>query len=112
MFAGLVRYDECERGMVEHAIRIIVRHTRREYLYPANHHASVPSTTDPDVPAMGQRLRLKSSFVDDQQFFEATQPHCQSQRAESANRQRKPSSNSPSKMAPSPSLNTPVAAAR
>jgi hypothetical protein len=63
MFAGLVRYDECERGMVEHAIRIIVKHTRREYLYPANHHASVPSTTDPDVPAMGQRLRLKSSFV-------------------------------------------------
>jgi hypothetical protein len=63
MFAGLVRYDECRRGMVEHAIRIIARHTRREYLYPANHHASVPSTADPDVPAMGQRLRLKSSFV-------------------------------------------------
>jgi hypothetical protein len=63
MFAGLVRYDECERGMVEHAIRIIVKHTRREYLYPARHYASVPSTTDPNVPAMGQRLRLKSSFV-------------------------------------------------
>ncbi len=63
MLAGLVRYDECERGMVEHAIRIVVKHTRREYLYPATHHASVPSTTDPDVPAMGQRLRLKSSFV-------------------------------------------------
>jgi hypothetical protein len=63
MFAGLVRYDECERGMVEHAIRIIVRHTRREYLYPATHHASVPSTTYPNVPAMGQRLRLKASFV-------------------------------------------------
>jgi len=63
MFAGLVRYDECERGMVEHAIRIIVKHTRRAYIYPATHHASVPSTTDPNVPAMGQRLRLKQNFV-------------------------------------------------
>jgi len=28
MFAGLVRYDECQRGEIEHAIRCIVRHTR------------------------------------------------------------------------------------
>ncbi|MBC8001689.1 MAG: hypothetical protein H7X97_03785 [Opitutaceae bacterium] len=63
MLGGLVRYDECERGMVEHAIRIIVKHTRRQYLYPASHHASVPSTLDPNVPAMGQRLRLKAGFV-------------------------------------------------
>lgn len=63
MFAGLVRYEECERGMVEHAIRIVVKHTRREYIYPATHSASVPSTIDPNVPAMGQRLRLKATFV-------------------------------------------------
>lgn len=63
MFAGLVRYDECERGTVEHALRIVVKHTRREFIYPATHYASVPSTTDPAVPAMGQRLRLRSSFV-------------------------------------------------
>ncbi|MGC4073742.1 MAG: hypothetical protein QM760_14775 [Nibricoccus sp.] len=63
MFPALVRYDECQRGMVEHAMRIVVKHTRREYLYPATHHASVPSTTDPNIPAMGQRLRLKASFT-------------------------------------------------
>ena len=63
MLGGLVRYDECERGMVEHAIRIIVKHSRQAYIYPASHDASVPVTTDPNVPAMGQRLRLKAGFV-------------------------------------------------
>ncbi len=63
MFPALVRFDECERGMVEHAMRVVVKHSRAEYRYPANHFASSPSTTDPDVPAMGQRLRLKSGFV-------------------------------------------------
>jgi hypothetical protein len=63
MLGGLVRYDECQRGMVEHAIRLIVKSTRRAYIYPATHHASVPSTTNPDKPAMGERLRLKASFV-------------------------------------------------
>lgn len=63
MLGGLVRYDECQRGMVEHAIRLIVKSTRRAYIYPATHHASVPTTTNPNKPAMGERLRLKSSFV-------------------------------------------------
>jgi len=63
MFPALVRYDECERGEIEHALRIVVKRTRADYLYPARHYASVPYTTDPNVPAMGQRLRLKSSFV-------------------------------------------------
>jgi hypothetical protein len=49
--------------MVEHAMRIVVKHSRAEYLYPASHFASVPSTTDANVPAMGQRVRLKSSFA-------------------------------------------------
>src|SRR5258706_5256645 len=31
MFPALVRYDECERGMVEHACRIVVAFSRREY---------------------------------------------------------------------------------
>ena len=61
MFAGLVRYDECDRGMVEHAIRLIVARTRRTYIYPATHYAS--TSTNPNQPAMGQRFRLKSSFV-------------------------------------------------
>jgi hypothetical protein len=63
MLGGLVRFDECERGAIEHALRMIVKHTRREYIYPATHHASSPSTTNPNVPAMGQRLRLKANFV-------------------------------------------------
>lgn len=61
MFAGLVRYDECQRGIVEHALRVVVARSRQSYLYPATHHAS--SDTNPNRPAMGQRLRLKSSFV-------------------------------------------------
>ncbi len=62
MFPALVRYDECERGMVEHAMRIVVKRTRREYLYPANHYASTTAASQTNVPAMGQRLRLKSAF--------------------------------------------------
>jgi len=63
MLGGLVRYDECQRGLVEHAIRLIVKSTRAAYIYPATHHASVPSTMNPDKPAMGERLRLKASYV-------------------------------------------------
>lgn len=61
MFAGLVRYDECARGMVEHAIRLIVRRTRHAYVYPATHFAS--SLTGANYPRMGERLRLKAEFV-------------------------------------------------
>src|SRR5207248_5880169 len=62
MFGALPRYDECERGMVEHACRIVVARSRREYIYPATHYASSTPATQTNVPAMGQRLRLKSSF--------------------------------------------------
>ena len=64
MFPALPRFDECERGVVEHACRIVVKRTRyNTYLYPANHYASVSSNTSTNLPAMGQRVRLKSSFV-------------------------------------------------
>ena len=63
MFPALVRYDEVQRGMVEHAMRIVVRHSRRGPIYPATHQASSPATDDPNVPAMGQRLRLKASYA-------------------------------------------------
>ncbi len=63
MFPALVRYDECERGMVEHALRLVVAKTRREYIYPATHYASSIPATSTQYPAMGQRLRLKASFV-------------------------------------------------
>jgi hypothetical protein len=63
MFPALVRYDECERGMVEHALRLVVAQTRRDYIYPANHYASSIPASAMNYPAMGQRFRLKASFV-------------------------------------------------
>jgi hypothetical protein len=63
MFPALPRYDECQRGSVEHALRIVVARTRRAYIYPATHYASTTAATQTNVPAMGQRVRLKSSFV-------------------------------------------------
>jgi hypothetical protein len=63
MFPALVRYDECQRGMVEHAVRLVVKQSRREYIYPARHFASSIPATSVNYPAMGQRLRLKADFV-------------------------------------------------
>lgn len=62
MFPALPRYDECQRGAVEHALRIVVARTRRAYIYPATHYASSTPATQTNVPAMGQRLRLKAGF--------------------------------------------------
>jgi hypothetical protein len=61
MFPALVRYDECERGMVEHACRLVVVHTRNVHIYPATHNTT--GYTGANYPAMGQRLRLKAGFV-------------------------------------------------
>ena len=63
MFPPVVRYDECERGMVEHALRLVVARSRREYIYPATHFASSIPAASIQYPAMGQRLRLQASFV-------------------------------------------------
>jgi hypothetical protein len=57
---GLARYDEVAAGSIDHALRFTVQHSRRAYVYPARHYAS--SLTDPDVPPMGLRLRLKAGF--------------------------------------------------
>ncbi|HEV3000341.1 MAG TPA: hypothetical protein VGW75_06345 [Solirubrobacteraceae bacterium] len=54
---GLVRYDEVRRGAIRHALRFTVQRTRRAFVYPARHFASPHSSLD--LPAMGQRLRLK-----------------------------------------------------
>ncbi len=61
VFPGLVRYDEVvERGVVNHAFRFTVDHSRRAYIPPARHFAS--SKTDIDLPPMGLRVRLKRTF--------------------------------------------------
>lgn len=56
---GLVRYDEVAAGEINHAIRVTAPQTRRAYVWPARHFAS--SQTDPNLPPMGQRFRLKAS---------------------------------------------------
>jgi hypothetical protein len=60
IFPAVVRYDELKRGLVEHAMRFTVRHTRKAYVYPARHHAS--RLTDENLPRMGERLRLKEDY--------------------------------------------------
>ncbi len=60
IFPAVVRYDECERGMVEHAMRFTVKRTRRGYVLPATHWAS--SSRDPSFPRMGERFRLRANF--------------------------------------------------
>ncbi|MBV8480372.1 MAG: hypothetical protein JOY72_08730 [Actinobacteria bacterium] len=59
IFPGLARYDEVARGVIDHALRFTVEHTRDTYIYPARHEAS--SLTDPSLPPMGLRVRLKAS---------------------------------------------------
>src|SRR5262249_23297950 len=39
IFPAVIRFDELERGAVEHAMRFTVRNTRRAYVYPATHYA-------------------------------------------------------------------------
>jgi hypothetical protein len=60
IFPAVVRYDELKRGKVEHALRITVRKTKKEYVYPATHFAS--RLTDADLPRMGERVRLRKDF--------------------------------------------------
>lgn len=60
IFPGLVRYDEvAEQGVIRHALRFTCPTTRRAYVHPARHWAS--SRTDPTLPPMGMRVRLKAS---------------------------------------------------
>jgi hypothetical protein len=60
IFAGLIRYDEIKRGYIDHAIRFTAPQTQAGFIHPATHFAS--SSTNPDLPPMGLRLRLKASF--------------------------------------------------
>jgi hypothetical protein len=56
---GLVRYDEVAGGAIDHALRFTAPRTRRAYVYPARHFAS--SSSDPSLPPMGLRVRLKAN---------------------------------------------------
>jgi hypothetical protein len=60
IFPAVVRYDELKRGVIDHALRVTVRKTRRAYVYPATHFAS--RLTDANLPRMGERIRLRKDF--------------------------------------------------
>jgi hypothetical protein len=60
VFPAVIRFDECERGLVQHAMRFTVRQTRKAYVYPATHFAS--RLTDETLPRMGERFRLRRDF--------------------------------------------------
>ena len=61
IFPGLARFDEIvELGKLTHALRFTVKRTQRAYVLPATHFAS--NSTDPNLPPMGMRVRLRASF--------------------------------------------------
>jgi hypothetical protein len=60
IYPAVVRHDELQRGLVEHALRVTVVNTRRAYVYPATHFAS--SKTNENLPRMGERIRLRKDF--------------------------------------------------
>src|SRR6202140_3738170 len=60
IFPGLARYDEVKSGKITHALRFTVSKTQKAFIHPPTHYAS--SDTNPDLPPMGLRLRLKASF--------------------------------------------------
>jgi hypothetical protein len=61
VFPGLVRYDEVmEQKAIRHALRFTVRRSRRGYVFPTRHFAS--RLTDPNLPPMGMRVRLKAGY--------------------------------------------------
>lgn len=61
IFPGLVRYDEVtEQRAINHALRFTVVQSSHAYIPPARHFAS--PRTDPNLPPMGMRVRLKASY--------------------------------------------------
>ena len=71
IFPGLVRYDETDRGLIDHALRFTVPKTRRAFTAPATHYAS--RDENPALPPMGTRVRLKAS-VDVNAYPEKLRP--------------------------------------
>ncbi len=57
---GLVRYDEVVAGRIDHALRVTFSRTQRGYILPATHFAS--QDTNPLLPPMGLRLRLRADY--------------------------------------------------
>ncbi|HVV99054.1 MAG TPA: hypothetical protein VHB77_01870 [Planctomycetaceae bacterium] len=60
LFPAIVRHDELKRGVIDHALRVTVPRSRKSYVYPATHQAG--HGTEPSLPRMGERLRLRKDF--------------------------------------------------
>ncbi|MGH2864815.1 MAG: hypothetical protein ACRDJX_06145 [Solirubrobacteraceae bacterium] len=60
IFPLLARYPELATGQIDHALRVTVPETQDGYIHPATHYAS--SSSNPNLPPMGLRLRLKASY--------------------------------------------------
>ena len=61
VFPGLTRYDEVvQAGAIRHALRFTCNKVRRAYVAPARHW--VNRLTDPKLPPLGMRVRLKRNF--------------------------------------------------
>jgi hypothetical protein len=60
IFPLLARYEEVHAGRIDHALRVTVPRTQAGYSDPARHFAS--SSSDPELPPMGLRLRLRARF--------------------------------------------------
>jgi len=59
IFPGLARWDQdASTGVIRHALRFTAEETRKAFIYPARHYAS--DETDPSLPPMGLRVRLKA----------------------------------------------------
>ena len=56
----LARYPEVAAGAIDHALRVTVPVTQKGYIHPATHFAS--SSSNPDLPPMGLRLRLEADY--------------------------------------------------
>jgi hypothetical protein len=60
LLPGLVRYDEVQRGEIDHAIRFTAARIRRAFVYPARH--TDGRSSNPRLPPMGLRVRLKATY--------------------------------------------------
>ena len=60
IFPAIVRYDECVRGIVAHAMRVTVQETRRAYVLPATHWAS--RERDPFLATHGRAHSAAEDF--------------------------------------------------
>jgi hypothetical protein len=57
---ALVKCAEVAAGAIDHPLRVTFQSTQAGFIHPATHYAS--SSTDPNLPPMGLRLRLKASY--------------------------------------------------